>query len=221
MGDLFADADLDDDLFGDDVFDEDLFGAAECTWIPATNADVARDGTIGRYRELLAQPVGTEVQETHNGRLWKLQVVSRASGHTTFAKDVRGWICPALQPLVLPDEQTAWDQYYGGLSQAFVSLPKPTSQRENSVERLACSAYAMLKQRRVRYGTLHDKELSAWDGYYASLGPMLAPLGALGEDTSKAFPRFAQIADQMLAERRKYTTPGGKNPADCLAFVHP
>lgn len=66
-----------------------------CTWIAATNADVARDRTVARYRSLLARPVGTEVLEMFNGRLWKLRVVSRTTdpGLTTFAKDVRGWIC--------------------------------------------------------------------------------------------------------------------------------
>jgi outer membrane protein OmpA-like peptidoglycan-associated protein len=69
--------------------------AASCQWVSATNADVARDGMVPRYRQLLGRPVGTEVVEkAHTGRLWKLRVISKASGLTTFAKDVRGWVCP-------------------------------------------------------------------------------------------------------------------------------
>jgi hypothetical protein len=66
--------------------------------VAATNADVARDRTVSRYRALLSRPVGTEVRELHNGRLWKLLVVGRAThpNLTTFVKDVRGWICHML-----------------------------------------------------------------------------------------------------------------------------
>jgi hypothetical protein len=206
MDDLFGDTAFDDDdLFGDDLFGPDA-DPGGCKWIPATNADVARDGTIGRYRELLGHQVGTEVQETHNGRLWKLKVISPKTGSTTFPKDVRGWICPGLQPLVLPDEQAAWDTYYAGLMQAMQSYSDPKNPK-SSVTRLAGSAYEMLKQRRTRYGSMSAAELTAWDSYYASQGPILAYHGALGEDTSKTFPAFARIADQMLAERRKYTSP--------------
>jgi hypothetical protein len=64
------------------------------TWILATNADVSRDGVQSRYVALLSSPVGTEVHETHNGRLWKLRVISHTTdpGLTTYAKDVKGWV---------------------------------------------------------------------------------------------------------------------------------
>src|SRR5215510_6128786 len=66
-----------------------------CRWVSATNADVARDQTVGRYRALLSLPVGTQAHEMHNGNFWKFRVVSRATDPdlTSFAKDVRGWIC--------------------------------------------------------------------------------------------------------------------------------
>jgi hypothetical protein len=82
-----------------------------CEWIAATDADVARDGTIGRYRALLASPVGRVRREFHNGRLWKLRVVSSATdpGLTTFAKDVRGWICrPRARRFILPWAVIRW-----------------------------------------------------------------------------------------------------------------
>jgi hypothetical protein len=64
-------------------------------WVLAQNADVARDGTQPRYNELLSsQPVGYEVHELHNARLWKFRVISNKTdpGLTSFAKDVKGWI---------------------------------------------------------------------------------------------------------------------------------
>src|SRR5215472_5821573 len=66
-----------------------------CQWISATNADVARDQTVRRYRAFLSLPVGTQAHEMHNGNFWKFRVVSKATDPslTTFAKDVRGWIC--------------------------------------------------------------------------------------------------------------------------------
>jgi peptidoglycan hydrolase-like protein with peptidoglycan-binding domain len=68
------------------------------TWKLATDADVARDGTQPRYQALLASLVGTEVQEMHNGRLWKFRVISNATDPnlTTFAKDVKGWIATLI-----------------------------------------------------------------------------------------------------------------------------
>ncbi|MFI4971187.1 MAG: peptidoglycan-binding protein [Hyphomicrobiales bacterium] len=60
----------------------------------ATNADVARDHVQPRYQALLSQPVGTQVQEMHNGRAWQFRVVSKTTdpGLTTYAKDVKGWV---------------------------------------------------------------------------------------------------------------------------------
>jgi hypothetical protein len=77
-------------------------------WIPATDADVARDGTQPRYMELLGYTPGTEVRETHNGRLWKLRVVSKWTdpGLTTFEKDVRGWLC-SNPPMIASRPATA------------------------------------------------------------------------------------------------------------------
>jgi peptidoglycan hydrolase-like protein with peptidoglycan-binding domain len=68
------------------------------TWKLATDADVARDGTQARYQSLLSSPVGTEVQEMHNGRLWKFRVISSTTDPnlTTFAKDVKGWIASLI-----------------------------------------------------------------------------------------------------------------------------
>ena len=68
------------------------------TWKLATDADVARDGTQPRYQALLSSPVGTEVQEMHNGRLWKFRVISNTTDPTltTFAKDVKGWIAALI-----------------------------------------------------------------------------------------------------------------------------
>src|SRR5579872_5514690 len=74
------------------------------TWKLATDVDIARDGMQPRFQDLLASsPVGTEVQEMHNGRLWKLRVVSNVTdpGLTTYAKEVKGWIA-ALIPGVIP-----------------------------------------------------------------------------------------------------------------------
>jgi hypothetical protein len=65
------------------------------SWVPATTGDVVADQTQSRYRALLGSPVGTQVEEVHNGRNWRFRVVGRATDPdlTTFAKDVRGWIC--------------------------------------------------------------------------------------------------------------------------------
>jgi peptidoglycan hydrolase-like protein with peptidoglycan-binding domain len=74
-------------------------------WTLATNADVARDGVQPRFAALLQQVVGTEVQEQHNGRLWKLRVVSNKTdpGLTTFQKDVKGWTAsPIGAPAAAP-----------------------------------------------------------------------------------------------------------------------
>lgn len=83
------------------------------TWRLASNADVAHDGVHPRYQQLLSQPLGTQVQEMHNGRMWQLRVISHATDPnlTTYAKDVKGWvgtpagqapafIAPALAPAV-------------------------------------------------------------------------------------------------------------------------
>jgi hypothetical protein len=85
------------------------------TWILATNADVQRDGTAGRYASLLSSPVGFEVHATYNGRLWKFRVISKTTdpGLTTYAKDVKGWVArssavvsptapPAMPSAVVP-----------------------------------------------------------------------------------------------------------------------
>jgi peptidoglycan hydrolase-like protein with peptidoglycan-binding domain len=74
---------------------------ATVTWMLATNADVARDGTQARYSALLSRPVGYEETGTYNGRLWKFRVVSKTTDPTltTFAKDVKGWIG---QPTAVP-----------------------------------------------------------------------------------------------------------------------
>jgi hypothetical protein len=77
---------------------------AGTTWILATNADVARDGTQARYMSLLkSSPVGTEVHETYNNHLWKLRVISHTTdpGLTTYAKDVKGWVA-APSSVVVP-----------------------------------------------------------------------------------------------------------------------
>jgi peptidoglycan hydrolase-like protein with peptidoglycan-binding domain len=68
------------------------FGAG--SWTPATDADVARDGTAARFATLLAQPVGTTVNENYGGRHWQFRVVSSQTdpGLTTFAKDVKAWV---------------------------------------------------------------------------------------------------------------------------------
>jgi len=76
-------------------------------WTPATDADVARDGTATRYAALLSQPVGTVVNEDYGGRHWQLRVVSSQTdpGLTSFAKDVKGWIwtaAPAAAPAGRP-----------------------------------------------------------------------------------------------------------------------
>jgi hypothetical protein len=66
-----------------------------CKWLNPTTADLARDRTVPRYRALLSSPVGTQVEERHNGRLWRFRVVSNRTdpNFTRFAKDVRGWVC--------------------------------------------------------------------------------------------------------------------------------
>jgi peptidoglycan hydrolase-like protein with peptidoglycan-binding domain len=63
-------------------------------WVPATDADVARDAVAARYAVLLPQAVGTTVTEVHNGRTWQLRVVSKTTDPnlTMYAKDVKGWI---------------------------------------------------------------------------------------------------------------------------------
>jgi hypothetical protein len=72
-------------------------------WRLASDADVAADGVQPRLQALLSQPVGTEVQETHAGHLWKFRVISNQTDPslTTFAKDVKGWIARLVQG-VLP-----------------------------------------------------------------------------------------------------------------------
>jgi peptidoglycan hydrolase-like protein with peptidoglycan-binding domain len=64
------------------------------SWVLATDGDVARDGLAPRYMALLSQPVGTQVEELHNGRRWELRVLSKTTDPnlTTYAKDVKGWI---------------------------------------------------------------------------------------------------------------------------------
>lgn len=64
------------------------------SWTLASNADVARDGVQGRYQSLMSSPVGTQVQEMHNGRAWQFRVVSKATdpGLTAYGRDVKGWI---------------------------------------------------------------------------------------------------------------------------------
>jgi hypothetical protein len=73
-------------------------------WKLATDADVARDGVQSRYAALLSSPVGTEVQEMHNGRLWKFRVISNKTDPslTTFAKDVKGWIAALIPGVIAP-----------------------------------------------------------------------------------------------------------------------
>jgi peptidoglycan hydrolase-like protein with peptidoglycan-binding domain len=68
------------------------FGAGN--WTPATDADVARDGTAARFATLLTQPVGTTVNEDYGGRHWLFRVVNSQTdpGLTTFAKDVKAWV---------------------------------------------------------------------------------------------------------------------------------
>lgn len=70
-------------------------GASCQSWRPATNADVARDGTQGIYQALLSRPVGTTQTGTFNGRLWRFVVCQggQCTPPSTFAKDVRGFIC--------------------------------------------------------------------------------------------------------------------------------
>jgi len=77
-------------------------------WIPATDADVARDATATRYASLLSQPVGTVVTEDYGGRHWQLRVVSSQTdpGLTTFAKDVKGWVWVAT-PAAAPTPSSA------------------------------------------------------------------------------------------------------------------
>ena len=75
------------------------------SWALASNADVARDGVQGRYQALMSSPVGTQVIETHNGRVWQFRVISKTSdpGLTAYARDVKGWIgTPAGQPSAAP-----------------------------------------------------------------------------------------------------------------------
>jgi peptidoglycan hydrolase-like protein with peptidoglycan-binding domain len=75
---------------------------AGTTWRLATDADVARDGVASRIMALLPMPVGTEVQEQHNGRTWKIRVISSATDPslTKYAKDVKGWIASVIQGVV-------------------------------------------------------------------------------------------------------------------------
>src|SRR5262245_42657588 len=81
------------------VRDQSMSCPPLCTWMPATSADVARDGNISRCRSLRRCPGRTEVQDIHHGRHWRFRGVSRTTDPdlTTFTKDVRGWICH-LQP---------------------------------------------------------------------------------------------------------------------------
>jgi hypothetical protein len=122
---------------------------AGTTWVLATNADVARDGTAARYQSLLSSsPVGTEVHETYNGDLWKLRVISSTTdpGLTTYAKDVKGWIArpsavvtpaapppppaavpvaPTVQPAIVPPAPAppaAPTQNLTGVQQAAVAM---------------------------------------------------------------------------------------------------
>ena len=64
------------------------------SWTLASNADVARDGVQGRYQSLMSSPVGTQIVESHNGRVWQFRVISKATdpGLTAYARDVKGWI---------------------------------------------------------------------------------------------------------------------------------
>jgi murein L,D-transpeptidase YcbB/YkuD len=64
------------------------------SWRLASNADVARDGVQSRYQSLMSSPIGTQIQEMHNGRAWQFRVISKTTdpGLTTYARDVKGWI---------------------------------------------------------------------------------------------------------------------------------
>jgi Putative peptidoglycan binding domain len=90
------------------------------SWTLASDADVARDRVQSRYQALMASPVGTQVQEQHNGRAWQFRVISKQTdpGLTTYAKDVKGWIG---RP---PSELSAWP---GPTSQAPTPLPTPAT----------------------------------------------------------------------------------------------
>jgi len=59
-------------------------GAVDMGWVAATSQDVARDGTTRRYVDLVRQPVGYAVQEMHNGRLWKFNVVNSHVGKNVY-----------------------------------------------------------------------------------------------------------------------------------------
>ena len=72
------------------------------TWTPATDADVKSDSMVAAYAAQLKRPVGKQAYSEHNGRIWRLKVVSKDTDpdFTKHAKDVRGWIwnCAAAAP---------------------------------------------------------------------------------------------------------------------------
>jgi hypothetical protein len=152
------------------------------TWKLATDADIARDGLQPRFQDLLASsPVGTEVQEMHNGRLWKLRVVSNTTdpGLTTYSKEVKGWIA-TLIPGVIPGPAAPVPQpppaALTSIQQAAVSMN--SSLLAHGYKRADMPVYQAFQRAAhlIADGFPGTGTMSALQGVLSGLGMPLAPV---------------------------------------------